>query len=61
MTTMECVFEKVFYISSELLRMQEFWTFTNKVHELANCKDSDYSIDNCLKKTKDVLFNEELS
>ena len=38
MTTMECTFEKIFYISSELTRMQEFWTFTNKVHELANCK-----------------------
>ena len=61
MTTMECVFEKAFCISSELLRMQEFWTFTNKVHELANCKDSDCSIDNFFKKTKDVLFNEELS
>ena len=27
MTAMECCFEKTFYISSELLRMQEFCTF----------------------------------
>ena len=61
MTTMECVFEKKFFISSALLRMQEFWTFTNKVHEMTKCKEADYDIDKFLKKTKDVLFNEELS
>ena len=43
---MECVFEKVFYISSDLLRMQEFWTFTDKVHKVANCTDADCGIDN---------------
>ena len=61
MTAMECVFEKVFYISSELLRMQKFWTFTDNVHKLAKCKEDDCSIDAFLKNTKDVFFNEELS
>ena len=61
MTTMECTFEKIFNISSELLRMQEFWTFTNRFHELANGKKNDCDIDRFLKKLKDVLFNEELS
>ena len=61
MTTMECTFEKIFNISSELLRMQKFWTFTNRVHELANCEKNDCDIDRFLKKLKDVLFNEELS
>ena len=61
MTTMECTFEKIFNISSELLRMQEFWTFTNRFHELANCKKNDCDIDRFFKKLKDVLFNEELS
>ena len=61
MTTREAVFEKKFYISSELLMMQEFWTFTKKVHELATCKDEECAIDNFLTKIKDILFNEELS
>ena len=61
MTTMECTFEKIFNISSELLRMQEFWTFTNRVNELANCEKNDCEIDRFFKKLKDVLFNEELS
>ena len=61
MTTMECVFEKKIFTSSELLRMQEFWTFTNKIHEMAKCKEADCDFDKFLKKTKDVLFNEELS
>ena len=61
MTTMECTFEKIFYNSSELTKMQEFWTFTNKVHELANCKENDCEIGVFLDKIKDVLFNEELS
>ena len=58
---MGCALEKIFYISSELLRMQEFQTFTNKVHELANCKENDCDIGNFFKKIKDVLFDEELS
>ena len=58
---MECVSEKKFFISSELLRMQEYWTFTNKVHEMAKCKEADCDTDKFLKKTKDVPFNEELS
>ena len=61
MITVECIFEKIFYISSELTRMQEFGTFPNKVHELANCKENDCEIDVFPNKIKDVLFNEELS
>lgn len=61
MTMMECIFEKIFYISSEPLRMQEFWAFMSKVHELANCKDTDCDINTFFIKIKDVLFNEELS
>ena len=47
---MEAAFEKIFYISSELLRMQEFWGFTNYVHQLAKCTDKDCAIDGFLKK-----------
>ena len=61
MMTMECIFEKIFYISSELTRMQEFGTFPNKVRELANCKENDCEIGVFPNKIKDVLFNEELS
>ena len=57
MTTMECIFN----VSSELLRMQEFCTFANRVHELANCEKNYCDIDRFLKKLKDVFFNEELS
>ena len=41
--------------------MQEFWTFSKKVHELAKCKDEECATDNFLTKIKDTLFNEELS
>ena len=58
---MGAAFEKIFYISSELLRMQEFWGFTNYVHQLATCTDKDCVIDGFLKKIREVIFNEELS
>ena len=43
------------------LSMQEFWTFANNVHEMAKFKKADCNIDNFLKKTKYLTFNEELS
>lgn len=58
---MESIIEKKFSISCELLRIQEFWTFTNNVHEIADCKGKDCDIDKFFKKIKDVLFNEELT
>ena len=58
---MEAAFEKIFYISSELLRMQEFLGFTNYVHQLAKCADKDCVIDGFLKRIREVIFNEELS
>ena len=61
MTTMECIFEKIFYISSELLKMQEFCTFTEKVQELAKCKHEDCEVHIFLTKIKELIFNEELS
>ena len=56
---MECIFEKIFYISSELLKMQEFCTFTEKVHELAKCKHEDCEVRIFKKKIKELIFNEE--
>ena len=56
MTTMECVFEKKIFTSSELLRMQEFWTFTNKIHEMAKCKEADCDFDKFLKKKQKMFF-----
>ena len=50
LSTMEAAFEKTFYISSELLRMQEFWGFTNSVHHLAKCNDKNCSTDDFSKK-----------
>lgn len=47
---MEAAFEKTFYISSELLRMQEFGGFANSVHHLAKCNDKNCSIDDFSKK-----------
>ena len=35
---MECVFEKICYVSEELDRMQNFLNFVKKVHEKADCK-----------------------
>lgn len=55
---MESVIEKKFSIS---IRIQDFWTFTNNVHEIADCKGEDCDIDKFFKKIKDVLFNEELT
>ena len=61
MSAMECSFEKIFYISSQLLRMQEFCTFTENVHQLAKCKHEDCEVDIFFNKIKEVVFNEELS
>ena len=58
---MEAAFEKIFYISSELLRMQEFWEFTNKVHILAKFTEKNCSIQNFFSKIKEVIFDKELS
>ena len=58
---MEAAFEKIFYILSELLRMQEFWEFTNKVHTLAKCTEKNCSIEGFFKKIKEVIFDEEFS
>ena len=58
---MEAAFEKIFCILSELLRMQEFWEFTNKVHTLAKCTEKNCSIEGFFKKIKEVIFDEEFS
>ena len=55
---MESIIEEKFSIS---IRIQDFWTFTNNVHEIADCKGEDCDIDKFFKKIKDVLFNEELT
>ena len=55
------LFQKIFYISSELLRRQEFCTFKEKVHELAKCKHEECEVHIFFKKIKEVVFNEELS
>ena len=58
---MEAAFEKIFYVSSELLRMQEFQEFTNKIHTLAKCTEKNCAIKDFFKKIKEVIFGEELS
>ena len=58
---MEAAFEKIFYISSELLRMQEFWEVTNKVHILAKFTEKNCSIQDFFSKIKEVIFDKELS
>ena len=58
---MEAAFEKIFYVSSELLRMQEFWEFTNKLHTLAKCTEKNCATEVFFKEIKEVVFDEELS
>ena len=58
---MEAVFEKIFLLSSELGRMQEFLIFTKNVHKITNCKQADCEIENFIKILDVKISNEELS
>ena len=57
---MGVVFEKIFFISTEFSKMQEFLTFTQNVHNLTKCETEDCEIDNFLKVMNEKIFNEEL-
>lgn len=57
---MEVVFEKIFFISTEFSKMQEFLTFTQNVHNLTKCETEDCETDNFLKVMNEKIFNEEL-
>ena len=58
---MEAIFEKIFFLSSELGRMQEFLKFTKNVHKITNCEQADSEIENFTKKLDVKISNEELS
>ena len=58
---MEAVFEKIFFLSSELGRMQEFLKFTKNVHKITNYKQADCETENFIKKLDVKIANEELS
>lgn len=36
---MEPIFEKIFFVSTELSKMQEFCLFTQNVHSIAKCRN----------------------
>lgn len=54
---MEPIFEKIFFVSTELNKMQEFCLFTQNVHSIAKCRD----VEEFLKVLMENIFNEELS
>ena len=58
---MEAIFEKIFFLSSELGRMQEFLKFTKNVHKITNCKQFDCKIGRFLNELDMKISNEELS
>ena len=58
---MEVVFEKIFFLSSELGTMQEFLKFTKNAHKITNCKQADCEIENFIKKLDVKISNEQLS
>ena len=58
---MEAVFEKIFFLSSELGRMQEFLKFTKNVHKITNYKQADCETENFITKLDVKIANEELS
>ena len=58
---MESIFEKIFYVSSDFGRIQEFFEFTKKVHDMAQCSEDDCDVKSFLTKLNDDIFNEELS
>lgn len=58
---MESIFEKIFYVSSDFGRIQEFVEFTKKVHDMAQCSEDDCDVKSFSTKLDDDIFNEELS
>ena len=58
---MEAVFEKIFFVSAELGRMQEFLEFTKNVHKISNCKQADSEIEKFMNELDVKISNEELS
>ena len=58
---MKVIFEKIFYVSAELGRLQDVLKFTNKVHNMDTCDEKECDIKSLLTKLEDDIFNEELS
>ena len=58
---MVTVFEKIFFASAELGRMQEFLEFTKNVHKISNCKQADCEIEKFMNELDVKISNEELS
>lgn len=58
---MEDIFEKIFFLSTELSKMQEFCLFVKNVQNIAKCKEEKCYIEEFLKVLLGNLFNEDLS
>ena len=58
---METVLKKIFFMSTELSKMQEFLLFTQNVHKLSKCTENDCEIEKLLDSINEWIFNEELS
>ena len=58
---METVLKKIFFMSTELSKMQEFLLFTQNVHKLSKCTENDCEIEKLLDSINERIFNEELS
>ena len=53
--------KKIFYLSAELGRLQDFFKFTKKVHNMAMCNNEDCDVKSFLLKLESDIFNENLS
>ena len=58
---METVLKKIFFMSTELSKMQEFLLFTQNIHKLSKCTENDCEIEKLLDSINERIFNEELS
>ena len=59
---MEVVFKKIFFVSTELSKMEDFFMSAQNVHKMAKCTDTENcEIDKFLKDVTVNVFNEELS
>ena len=58
---MEAFFEKFFFVSTELTKMQDFVLFTQNVHAASKFKEENCEIDKFLSTLNEKNFNEELS
>ena len=59
---MEVVFKKIFFVSTELSKMEDFCMFAQNVHKMTKCTDTENcEIDKFLKDVTVNVFNEELS